>query len=136
MTYNRIAAALAWLLGVFFTALALQNFGRLGVLLACVFALVTQAIFTIAERPIWWLVYRRRGGKLVFMGVLVTLIDGAINAAGIYPAIPALATSSVGYMFVHSFDLSPRIEGISAFVLAMTIGTFVAGLAEYLWELE
>ena len=136
MKPNRIAAFIAWLVSVWFTALFLSNAGELGYILAGSLAFVMQAVLTIAERPLWRWILRRDGGKLVLAGLVITLLDGTINAAGMYPLVPRFGTSGIGFMLVDAFNLNPRIDKLTAISIAMFFGTLVAGLAEYLWELE
>jgi hypothetical protein len=74
--------------------------------------------------------------KLVLFGLDVTLIDGGINAGGIYPFVPRLSESGLGQMLIEVFDLSPRVSAPAAALIALAIGFLVAGLSEYLWEVE
>jgi hypothetical protein len=138
MKPNRIAAFAAWLLSVWFTALLFASAGELPILgIGGLLALALQAMLTIAERPIWRYAYKRNGGKILLMGVLITLADGVLlNGAGIYPAIGTLTKTPVGFMLTDSLALAPTIDKVPAAVIAAFIGTVVAGLAEYLWELS
>ena len=136
MNPNRIAATIVWIVSVWFTALFLHGATELGYLLSSAFALALQGVLTIGERPLWRAVFLRGKGKYSFIGFIITLIDGALNAAGIYPGISKMNNSSVGLMLIDVFNLSPRIERVPAFIIALVIGMLVAGAAEYLWELE
>ena len=87
----RIASVVAWLLGTFTTYLFIARVMPGAWLLAVVLAAAAQWLLTIAERPLWRFLMRRRGGKFVALGLVVTLIDGLINAAGMYPYMSRLA---------------------------------------------
>jgi hypothetical protein len=137
LSWNRIASIIAWLIGVLFTYLVLAAAAPdLGWLWVLIIALGGQLLLTIAEKPLWKWILRRKGGKLVVFGVGVTLIDGGINAGGIYPYVPRLADTSIGKMLIEVFELSPKISTPAAALLALAFGLLIAGLAEYLWELE
>jgi hypothetical protein len=137
VSWNRIAAIIAWLVGVFFTVLFLLGTApSLGWLPALIVAVCVQFLLTIAERPLWRWALRRKGGKFVGFGIVVTLVDGAINAGGIYPYVPRLAETGLGKMLIEVFGLSPNISTPSAAVIALAIGLLVACLSEYLWEME
>lgn len=137
IAYNRIASVIAWLIGVLFTYLLLTAVvPTLGWFWALVIALGSQLLMTIAEKPLWRWALRRKGGKLVLFGVGVTLIDGGINAGGIYPYVPRLVDTSVGKMLIEVFNLSPKVSTPAAALIALAFGLLIAGLAEYLWEME
>lgn len=137
LRWNRIASIAAWLFGVLFTYLLLiavaPDVSRLVLL---TLAAVAQFLLTLAERPLWRWALRRKGGKLVAFGLLVTLFDAAINAGGIYPYVPRLASSDLGLMLIEVFHLEPNVSQPAAAVIAMALGLLVAGLSEYLWEVE
>lgn len=137
MKPNRIAAVIAWLLSVCFTALFVMSAGELGYLTGIFAALIVQIILTIGERPIWWFVFRsERKAKIAVMGIVLLLVDGALNGAGIYPGIAAMAKTGLGFMLIDAFSLSATVEKPIALVLALVIGTVLGGLPEYLWEME
>jgi hypothetical protein len=137
IAWNRVASVISWLIGVLFTYLLLQAVApKLGWFWALIIAGGSQLLLTIAERPLWRWALRRKGGKLVLFGVGVTLIDGGINAGGIFPYVPRLANTDVGKMLIEVFDLSPKISTGASALIALAIGLLVAGLSEYLWEVE
>jgi hypothetical protein len=137
IAWNRVASVIAWLIGVLFTYLVLAAAApALGWLWTLTIALGGQLLLTIAEKPLWKWILRRKGGKLVAFGVGVTLIDGGINAGGIYPYVPRLVDTSIGKMLIEVFELSPKVSTPAAALIALAIGLLIAGLAEYLWELE
>ncbi len=136
MKPNKIASIIAWCVSVWFTAVFVYNASELGYVLTSVIAFAVQFCFTIAERPLWRWVFRRKGAVPALAALFITLCDGMVNAAGIFPSIPRLARTNVGLMLIGTFDLNPRIDTYSAFAIALFIGTVVAGLAEYLWELD
>jgi hypothetical protein len=137
IAWNRVASAISWLIGVLFTYLLLAAVvPTLGWFWAVLIAAGAQLLLTLAERPLWRWALRRKGGKLVLFAVGVTLVDGGINAGGIYPFVPQLAKTGLGKMLIEVFALSPAVSAPAAGVIALAIGILVAGLSEYLWEME
>jgi hypothetical protein len=137
IAWNKVASGMAWLIGVLFTFLLLHEVApTLGWLWALLIAGGSQLLLTLAERPLWRWALRRKGGKLVIFAIGVTLVDGGINAGGLYPYIPRLSKSGLGKMLIEVFALSPDISNSAAAVIALAMGLLVAGLSEYLWEME
>lgn len=135
LPWSKIAALVAWLGGVFTTWLFITTAAAdmpwyIGLLTAG----VIQWVLTIAEKPLWRVMLRRKGGKFVFLGIIVTCIDGVLNAAGVFPYVGRLAQTNVGTMLSEVLGVSQTIETRSAFLLAFAIGLVIAGLPEYLWE--
>jgi hypothetical protein len=137
IAWNRVASVISWLIGVLFTYLLLEAAAsNLAWIWALIIALATQLLLTLAERPLWRWALRRKGGKLVLFGLGVTLVDGGINAGGIYPYVPQLAKTGLGRMLIEIFGLSSAVSAPAAGVIALFLGLLVAGLSEYLWEME
>jgi hypothetical protein len=137
VAWNKVASGMAWLIGVLFTFLLLREVApTLDWLWALGIAGGSQLLLTIAERPVWAWVLRRKSGKLVLFGAGVTLVDGGINAGGIYPYVPRLPDTGLGRMLIEVFGLNPTVSAPAAAVIALAMGLLVAGLAEYLWEME
>jgi hypothetical protein len=133
--WNKVAAIVAWAGGAFttylFFARAMPSVGWLvsGVLAGC-----TQWLLTIAERPLWRVLLRRKGGRFVLLGIVVTLVDGLLNAGGLYPYMSRLEQTDVGKMVSDVLHVQQAMTPTSAFLLALAIGLVIAGLPEYLWE--
>lgn len=132
--WNRLAAVVAWLLGTFTTYLFFDHAMPGNVLISVLLAAAAQWLLTIAERPLWRFIMRRRGGKFVALGLVVTLVDGVVNAAGVYPYMGRLAQTGVGIMLTEVLNVQQAMTPLSAFLLALAIGIVIAGLPEYLWE--
>ena len=135
LSWSKIAAIAAWIGGVFttwlFIATAAPDMPWYIGLLAAGFI---QWMLTIAEKPLWRVMLRRKGGKFVILGIIMTCIDGVLNAAGIYPYVGRLAQTNVGTMLSEVLGVSQTMGTRSAFLLAFAIGLVIAGLPEYLWE--
>jgi hypothetical protein len=132
---NRIAAVVAWLLGVFTTYLfAARAMPSASWFVSLLLAGTAQWLLTVAERPLWRFVMRRSGGRMVSLGLVVTFIDGLLNAGGIYPYMGRLAQTDVGIMLTEVLSVKSAMTPTSAFLLALALGLVVAGLPEYLWE--
>jgi hypothetical protein len=138
VNYNRVAGAGAWAIGVLLTYLFLRTFkgDPLGFLGAIAVALIAQWLLTLAERPLWRWILRRKDGRFILASVAVTMIDGLLNAAGLYPYIGALTGSNVATMIADVAHIDPTIGKPAALVLAGAIGLLVAALAEFYWELD
>lgn len=138
LSYNRLAGVIAWLIGVYLTYLFLRTFNGdpLGLIGAGIVALISQALLTLAERPLWRWLLRRKGGRFVLASVAVTVIDGLLNAAGLYPYIGALTGSNVVTMITDVANLDPTIGKSAALAIAFVLGLLVAALAEFYWELD
>ncbi len=132
---NRIAAIVAWLLGTFTTYLFIARaMPGASWFIGAALAATAQWLLTIAERPLWRFLMRRRGGRMVALGLVVTLVDGLLNAGGIYPYMGRLAQTDVGLMLTEVLGVKSAMTSTSAFSLALALGLVVAGLPEYLWE--
>lgn len=138
VNYNRIAGAGAWLIGVFLTYLFLRTFkgDPLGLIGAGIVALIAQGLLTLAERPLWRWILKRKDGRFIVASVVVTGIDGLLNAAGLYPYIGALTGSNVVSMIADVASIDPTIGKPAAFLIAGAVGLLVAALAEFYWELD
>jgi len=131
---SRIAAIGAWLIGVFTTWLfANKAMGGNAWFLALMLALAAQSLLTLAERPLFRLIWGR-GGRFTLLAVLSVVIDALLNAAGIYPYIGRMADTDLGAMLVEVFNVKPAVDPISAFVIALVLGIVLAGMPEGLWE--
>jgi hypothetical protein len=138
LSYNRLAGAAAWLIGAYLTYLFLRTFkgDPLGMIGAGGVALIAQGLLTLAERPLWRWLLRRKGGKFVLASLGVTLIDGLLNAAGLYPYIGALGGSNVVSMVTDVAQLDPTIGKSASAIIAFALGLLIAALAEFYWELD
>jgi hypothetical protein len=137
MNYNRVAGGGAWLIGVFLTYLFLRTLkgDPLGGVGALAVALIAQWLLTLAERPLWRWLLRRKDGRFIAASVAVTGLDGVLNAAGLFPYIGALTGSNVVAMIADVAHVDPTIGKPAALLIALAIGLLVAALAEYYWEL-
>jgi hypothetical protein len=133
--WNKVAAVVAWLGGTFTTYLFFASVApELHSLIALGIAALAQWVLTMAERPLWRFLLRRKGGRFVLMAFIVTLFDGLLNAAGIYPHTSRLAQTSLGRMLAEVFNVAPTMDTRSAFIVAFFFGVVIAGLPEALWE--
>jgi hypothetical protein len=135
--WNKVFAAGAWLLGVsttyLFMAYVLPDLywiPNLGI------AAGLQGLMTWGERPLWRAMLGRSGGRFAPMALIITLVDGVINAGGVYPYAGRFAHTSVGLMFAEVLHVKPEMTPIASLVLAMVLGLILAMLAEYLWEVR
>jgi hypothetical protein len=97
MKPNRIAAIICWIITVAFTAVFFHTIGELDILVSVALGIVLQAILTIGERPLWRWALKRANGRFALMAVGLTLVDGILNAAGMYNNVPKLSSSGVGF---------------------------------------
>lgn len=135
IAWSKAAAVIAWFGGVFTTWLFIATAATLPWYIALFAASVIQWILTIAEKPLWRVMLRRKGGKFVILGIVMTCVDGVFNAAGIYPYVGRMAQTNVGTMLSEVLNVSQTMGPGSTFLLAFAIGLVVAALPEYLWEI-
>lgn len=135
VAWHRVAAVVAWLMGTFTTYLFFARaMPTAGALVNVTLAAGAQWLLTIAERPLWKFLLRRKGGRFVGLGLVVTLFDGLLNAGGLYPYMTSLAKTDVGLMVADVLKVEQAMTPLSAFLIALVFGIIVAGLPEYLWE--
>ncbi len=135
--YNRAAAIIAWLGGAFLTYLFFAvTIPGLHWLVAFSFAALTQAVLTLAERPLWQRLARKSSRRLVPLAVIVTVIDAMLNAAGVYPYMGQMAKTGVGVMLADAFQVEPVLSTRTAIALAFALGLILAGIPEMLWEYD
>jgi hypothetical protein len=135
--WSKVASAIAWLCGVFTTYLFIATSAvDVPWHVSLLAAFVIQWVLTIAEKPLWRVMLRRKGGKFVLLGIIMTCIDGVFNAAGIFPYVGRLAQTNVGAMLSEVLGVSQTMGTRSAFMLAFAIGLVIAALPEYLWEVD
>jgi hypothetical protein len=136
-SYNRIAAVMAWLIGLFFTYLFLSRLmPAAGMVVALVIAAVIQILLTLVERPLWRLLSRRKGGRFMFIAIIATFCDAAVNAGGMYPYVPRISNTDVGKMLIEVFQLNPTMSASAAMGIAFFLGLLAAGAPEALWEYD
>jgi hypothetical protein len=99
-------------------------------------ALIAQWLLTLAERPLWRWILRRKDGRFILASVTVTGIDGLLNGAGLYPYIGALTGSNLVAMIADVAQVDPTIGKPVALAIAGAISLLVAALAEFYWELD
>jgi hypothetical protein len=135
LQWNKIAAVLAWLGGVYTTYLFFTRaMPELPMPFALAVAGLIQWLFTLAERPLWRYLLKRSGGKFAGVAVVVTIGDGLLNAAGVYPFMGRLAQTDLGLMLSEVLTVEPTMGNRAAFLVALLIGLLVASLPEALWE--
>ena len=135
IAYHRIAAIVAWVLGTFTTYLFFARaMPEAGWFVNALLAGGVQWLLTMAERPLWRFLLRRKNGRFVVLGAIVTFVDGLFNAGGLYPYMGRLAQTDVGAMVAQVLHIRQAMDPMSAFLLALAIGIVLASLPEYLWE--
>jgi hypothetical protein len=132
----RIGSLIAWCISVGLTTFFVTTALQVSVPVALGVSIVLQSLFTLAQSPLWKWVFKRRNGKLATFAIVMTVIEGAVNAGGIYPIVPRFASTGTGKMLIEAFNLAPNIGTLSALIVALFIGIIAAGLPEYLWGLE
>lgn len=134
LAWNKVASVAAWLGGVFTTYLFFHvAMPELPWYIAIIAAIIVQWTLTLAERPLWRYLLKR-GGKLSGIGVIVTLLDALLNAAGVYPFTNRLAQTDLGRMLAEVFGVQATMTAQPSFLVAFLIGLLVASLPEALWE--
>lgn len=137
LSWNRAAGCAAWAIGTYFTyrffAAAAPAAGLLTPLIA---ATVVQWILTLIERPLWRRLSGKPGGRLAPLAAAVTVIDGLLNGAGIYPLAGRIAQTEVGKMIADGFQVAPTLSTRGAIAVAIVLGLIIAATPEALWNYE
>lgn len=137
LSWNRVAGIIAWLIGVYFTwRFFVAAEPAVSWILAAVAAALVQWVLTLVERPLWRRLARKPGAKLVPLAIIVTILDGLLNGAGIYPMTGRIAQTGVGKMIADLFAVQPQLSTQAAVILAIVLGLVVAGLPEALWQYD
>jgi hypothetical protein len=137
LSWNRVAGIVAWLVGVFFTyRFFIAAEPGASPLVAAGAAALIQWVLTLVERPLWRRLASKPGAKLVPLAIVVTIIDGLLNGAGIYPFTGRIAQTGLGKMIADLFGVQPQLSTQSAIILAIVLGLILAGLPEALWQYD
>lgn len=135
VAWHRIASVVAWLAGCFTTYLFFATaLPTLGWLTSLGLAALAQWLLTMGERPLWRRLLGRKGGQAAPLAFLVTVGDGLLNAAGIYPFVGQLAKTGLGAMLAEVLHVERAMDPLAAFGVAFLLGLIVAALPEFLWE--
>ena len=125
----KVAAALIWLGAVYTTYLALDAIqpGTPWFIILPI-AAGLQYVFTMAERPILH-------GKIeVFTGA-VLVIDGAINAGGLFPMLRNVGQTPTAQM-IAAGGVSSDVGSLPAILLSFVFGLIIAAAPEALWKMR
>lgn len=124
---NRIAAVVAWLVGLAATYLGLA------VLLTnapwyvpALAALVAQGMLTWAERAIW-------RGKPSLVGALALLMDTLLNAGGVFPYALLLGATPPAIMIATVLGVPSQVGPLGAMIVSLVLGFAIAAAPEEFW---
>lgn len=135
IAWNRVASIVAWLGGTFTTYLFFATaLPELAWYASFTLAGLVQWLLTMGERPLWRRLLGRRGGQAAPLAFVVTIGDGLLNAAGIYPFVGQLAKTGLGAMLAEVLHVERAMDPLAAFGVAFLLGLIVAALPEFLWE--
>jgi hypothetical protein len=124
---NRIAAVVAWLIG-----LATTYLGLAALLLNAPWwlpiavALVAQGMLTWAERAIW-------RGRPSLVGALALLLDTLLNAGGVFPYALLLGDTPPVRMFATALGTPAQIGPVGAMIVSLVLGFAIAAAPEEFW---
>jgi len=137
LSWNRAAGIIAWLVGVFFTyQFFIAAAPTMSHVVVAGAAGLIQWVLTLVERPLWRRLASKPGAKLVPLAIVVTIIDGLLNGAGIYPFTGRIAQTGLGKMIADLFRVEPQLSTQAAIILAIVLGLILAGLPEALWQYD
>jgi hypothetical protein len=123
---GRVIAGMAWAMAVWttqnFLEMIIPNQGN-----ALLIAFIAQAIFTVAESPIW----QKRGQwyNLTILG-----IDTITNVGGIYAYILQLDKTDSWAAFNAGLGTSGGMNPLSALLISIVVGILLAASPEFLWR--
>lgn len=123
---GRLIAVMAWGVAVWTT----QNF--LEVMVpdpsnALVVAFIVQAIFTVAESPLW----ANRGR---WYHAVVLALDVITNVGGIYIYILQLDKTDSWAAFNAGLGTSGGMNPLAALLISIVVGVLLAATPEFLWR--
>lgn len=124
---NRIAAVVAWLVG-----LAATYLGLAAVLtnapwwLPLVVALVAQGMLTWSERAIWQ-------GRPSLVGALALIMDMLLNAGGVFPYALMLGATPTVQMFATVLGVPSQVGPVGAIIVSLILGFAIAAAPEEFW---
>lgn len=125
---NQTAGIIVWLIGAYTTSLFIRQIG-IAEPLCYALGLAIQWLMTKAEMPIW------RGQGAPALGIVVTAVDVAFNAAGIWPYIrDQFGNTDLWHMLS---DITRDVSEPTLMVrLALTLvaAVVLAGGPEYFWS--
>lgn len=134
LSWNRAAGCVAWGIGAYFTWRFFNAASpATGAILAALAAIVVQWVLTLVERPLWRKLAGRPGGRMAPLAAFVTVIDGLLNGAGIYPVAGRIAQTEVGKMIADGLQVEPTLSTRGAILVALILGLIIAATPEALW---
>lgn len=137
ISWNRLAAVVAWLGGVATTYLFFARaMPEMAWFVNLALAGTAQWLLTMGERPLWRRLLGRKGGRAASLAFVVTLGDGLLNAAGLYPYMNRLGATDLGKMLSDVLNVQSQMDARAAFGIALFLGLIVAALPEFLWEAD
>lgn len=129
ISHGKIAAGLAWLGACYTTYLAVVSLQPgTPTQIAIAVALVLQFVLTAAERPLL------RGRPDLFTGAVLVL-DAAINAGGIYPALKNIGRTPTAAMLTD-VGVAASMDVWPAVIVALLFGAIIAAAPEALWRMR
>jgi hypothetical protein len=91
--------------------------------LGVIIAVVTQLVLTFVERP-------ALAGRANLASIGALLMDVALNAGGLFPALRNVGETPTAQMLISVFHLEPGISPIAAFLLSLIVGYIIAATPE------
>jgi hypothetical protein len=91
--------------------------------LGIIVAVVTQLVLTFVERP-------ALAGQFNVASIGALLLDVALNAGGLYPALRNVGETPTATMLMSVFNLDPGVSPIGAFLLSVIVGYIIAATPE------
>lgn len=130
LTSNKTAGLVVWLISAYTTTLFIDQIGLAGPV-AYALGIAIQWLFTKAETPIW------RGRGYPKLGIIVTVVDVAFNAVGIWPYVrDRLGATDLWKMIGDvTGDISPPTLTVRI-IAVLVVGAAVAAGPEYFWSRE
>jgi hypothetical protein len=91
--------------------------------LGALIAVVTQLVLTFVERP-------ALAGRFDIASIGALLLDVALNAGGLFPALRNVGETPTAQMLMSVFRLEPGVSPIGAFLLSVIVGYIIAATPE------
>ena len=142
ISYTKLAAFIVWITSTYATSVLIDDL-RGGTYAAAssvdnivyllwgspfIAAIALQAVFTIAESPVW------KGTKPGVVAYSALVMDTLVNAAAIYPFTRNFGASKVWYFLSDSLGVDSAYSNYTILIITLFMGIMLAAAPEKLWS--
>lgn len=125
---SKAVSVLAWCVGTWTTHLFLKVLTQ-GADYTLAAAIITQAILTAGESPLW-------RGKGRWWHIVVLAVDIAMNVGGFFVYVMRLDQTDSWAAFNQGMGTSGGLNPLAGLVVSVVLGALIAAAPEFLWRQE